>query len=402
MTEAMIDGAAASLADGGYTIIVGGEDHRGVLATAAASAGPEEVAFIVRTARGHIGVALEGNRLRALGLLPLGESNGPSRTGVTVSVDAARLASPGVSAAARATTIATLVDPAAGPADLTRPGYVVPLRVHDWGVLAHPGHAEAAVDLARIAGLMPAAVVSEIVNPDGTIAHRQDLDALADREGIPILRVDDIADHRWRTETVVSSAVTADLPTVRGTFRAHGYASDVDGAEHIALVYGTVAGRHRVLTRVHSECVTGDVFGSSRCDCGQQLNESMQRIVAAGCGVLVYDRRHEGRGIGLLQKLRAYGLQDGGLDTVEANLSLGLPADARHYGTDAQILRHLGVESILLLTNNPDKIEQLNRLGVVVEERIPLEIGPSQHNAEYLNAKAEKMGHLINGAGEDE
>ncbi len=400
MTIPSAERAAASVAAGGYAVIVGGDDDRGVLVVAAAHAGPEEVAFIVRTARGHVGVALEGSRLDALGLPPLVEPSGGGRTAVTVSVDAAAGAAPGVSAKARAATIATLIDPAAGPADLVRPGYVVPLRVGDGGVLAHRGYAEAAIDLVRIAGGLPAAVLSEVVNPDGTIAGRLDLVALADREAIPVVAVDDIVDHRWSTETVVHRVVTADLPTVHGTFRAYGYESDIDGSEHVALVYGTVAHGRGVLTRVHSECLTGDVFGSSRCDCGQQLNESMRRIVAAGAGVLVYDRRHEGRGIGLLQKLKAYGLQDEGLDTVEANLTLGHPADARHYGTDAQILRDLGVESIRLLTNNPDKIDQLGRLGIVVEDRIPLEIGPSAHNAEYLTAKAEKMGHLLNGTEE--
>ncbi len=402
MTVTVVDRAAENLAAGGYALIVGGEDHRGVLVIGATHAGPEQVAFIVRTARGHVGVALAGDRLAALGLLPLAESSGTARTGVAVSVDAAHGPSPGVSATARAATIATLIDAEAGPADLIRPGYVVPLRVGDWGVFAHRGRPEAALDLVRIAGLTPAAVLSEVVNSDGTIASLDDLTALADRERIPMVRIEDVADHRWRTENVVRQVVTADLPTVHGIFQAHGFRSDVDGSEHVALVFGTVAGGRGVLTRVHSECLTGDVFGSRRCDCGQQLDESMRRIVEAEAGVLVYDRRHEGRGIGLLQKLKAYGLQDDGLDTVEANLSLGHPADARHYGTDAQILRSLGVESIQLLTNNPDKIAQLTRLGIVVDSRIPLEINPSADNAGYLTAKAEKMGHLINGATEDE
>ena len=401
MTLASVEEAVAAFGRGEFVLVVDDEnrENEGDLILAADKVDRSKIAFMVRHTSGLICVPMEGPRLDELGLpLMVLENTESYKTAFTVSVDALEGTSTGISAADRARTITVLMDPATRPTDLARPGHVFPLRYQPGGVLLRPGHTEAAVDLARIAGLSPAGVLCEVVNDDGTMARLPQLEVFAAEHGIPLISIADLVDHRWRTEAVVSRE--ADLPTDAGTFRAHGYRLLLDGSEHIALVYGDVAGKSGVLTRVHSECLTGDVFGSARCDCGEQLEESMRRIVAEGEGVVVYDRRHEGRGIGLVQKLKAYRLQDGGLDTVDANLSLGHPADARHYGTDAQILTDLKVNSVRLLTNNPDKIRQLERLGVDVVERIPVEVGASPHNAAYLNAKAEKMGHYLNGKSE--
>ena len=403
MTLASVEEAVAAFGRGEFVLVVDDEnrENEGDLILAADKVDRSKIAFMVRHTSGLICVPMEGPRLDELGLpLMVLENTESYKTAFTVSVDALEGTSTGISAADRARTITVLMDPATRPTDLARPGHVFPLRYQPGGVLLRPGHTEAAVDLARIAGLSPAGVLCEVVNDDGTMARLPQLEVFAAEHGIPLISIADLVDHRWRTEAVVSREVEADLPTDAGTFRAHGYRLLLDGSEHIALVYGDVAGKSGVLTRVHSECLTGDVFGSARCDCGEQLEESMRRIVAEGEGVVVYDRRHEGRGIGLVQKLKAYRLQDGGLDTVDANLSLGHPADARHYGTDAQILTDLKVNSVRLLTNNPDKIRQLERLGVDVVERIPVEVGASPHNAAYLNAKAEKMGHYLNGKSE--
>ena len=403
MTLASVEEAVAAFGRGEFVLVVDDEnrENEGDLILAADKVDRSKIAFMVRHTSGLICVPMEGPRLDELGLpLMVLENTESYKTAFTVSVDALEGTSTGISAADRARTITVLMDPATRPTDLARPGHVFPLRYQPGGVLLRPGHTEAAVDLARIAGLSPAGVLCEVVNDDGTMARLPQLEVFAAEHGIPLISIADLVDHRWRTEAVVSREVEAVLPTDAGTFRAHGYRLLLDGSEHIALVYGDVAGKSGVLTRVHSECLTGDVFGSARCDCGEQLEESMRRIVAEGEGVVVYDRRHEGRGIGLVQKLKAYRLQDGGLDTVDANLSLGHPADARHYGTDAQILTDLKVNSVRLLTNNPDKIRQLESLGVDVVERIPVEVGASPHNAAYLNAKAEKMGHYLNGKSE--
>jgi 3,4-dihydroxy 2-butanone 4-phosphate synthase/GTP cyclohydrolase II len=400
MTVAHVDRAIAAFARGDFVLVTDDEnrENEGDLILAAEHVTRMKIAFMVRHTSGLICVPMEGRRLDELGLpLMVLENTESHRTAFTVSVDAVEGTTTGISAADRTRTIRTLVDPATGPTDLARPGHVFPLRYRRGGVLVRPGHTEAAVDLARMAGCAPAGVLCEVVNEDGTMARLPELRRFAEQHDIPMISIADLVLYRWRTEAVVVREVEADLPTEYGTFRAHGYRSSLDGAELVALVYGDVAGKRAVLTRVHSECLTGDVFDSSRCDCGEQLNESMRRIVAAGEGVIVYDRRHEGRGIGLLQKLKAYRLQDEGLDTVDANLSLGHPADARDYGTDAQILADLKVDSVRLMTNNPDKIDQLTRLGVSVTERVPLEVGASPHNADYLTAKAEKMGHYLNG-----
>ena len=403
MTLATIESAIEAMRRGEFVLVVDDEnrENEGDLIIAAEKVDRSKIAFMVRHTSGLICVPMEGQRLDELGLpLMVLENTESHKTAFTVSVDAVVGTSTGISAADRATTIETLIDPATGPTDLARPGHVFPLRYQPGGVLSRPGHTEAAVDLARMAGLLPAGVLCEVVNDDGTMARFPQLEVFAAAHGIPMITIADLVDHRWRTEQVVTRVVEADLPTEAGVFKAHGYRSVLDDSEHIALVFGDVAGKTGVLTRVHSECLTGDVFGSARCDCGEQLSESLRLIASRGEGVVVYDRRHEGRGIGLVQKLKAYRLQDRGLDTVEANLSLGHPADARHYGIDAQILSDLKVDSVRLLTNNPDKIDQLSRLGVEVVAREPLDVGASPHNAEYLNAKAEKMGHYLNGRSE--
>jgi 3,4-dihydroxy 2-butanone 4-phosphate synthase/GTP cyclohydrolase II len=320
-------------------------------------------------------------------------------TAFTVSVDAIAGTTTGISATDRAATIRAVVDPDTKPTDLARPGHVFPLRYRPGGVLVRPGHTEAAVDLARLAGQYPAGVLCELVNDDGTMARGEDLTRFAAEHGIVMITIGDLVTYRWRHEALVTRQATASIPTGWGTFDAVGYRSTIDGSEHVALVRGDVAGKRQVLTRIHSECLTGDVFGSDRCDCGRQLAAAMEQIARDGEGVIVYNRRHEGRGIGLLDKLEAYRLQDEGLDTVEANLHLGFPADARHYGIDAQILQDLKVDSVRLLTNNPDKIRQLEELGIDVDERVPHEVATSPHSQGYLATKARKLGHYLNGNG---
>ncbi len=305
--------------------------------------------------------------------------------------------STGISAADRAHTARVLADSATEPWEITRPGHVFPLRYAQGGVLVRRGHTEAAVDLATMAGLTPAGVLVEIVNDDGTMKRGPELREFADEHGLAMISIDDMVRYRRRNENLVERVAETRLPTRHGDFTAFGYRITVDGSEHIALVYGDGAvngwGTEPVLTRVHSECLTGDVFGSSRCDCGPQLDEALERIVAEGRGVVVYLRGHEGRGIGLVAKLQAYQLQDGGRDTVDANLDLGLPADARHYGTATQILRDLKIDSVRLMTNNPDKVSNLEDFGVPVAERVPLTPHPNDHNIQYLLTKRDRMGH---------
>ena len=319
------------------------------------------------------------------------------RTAYTISVDARDGVSTGISAADRAHTVKVLADSATEPWELTRPGHVFPLRYREGGVLVRRGHTEAAVDLCRLAGLTPAGVLVEVVNDDGTMKRAPELRAFADEHGVPMISIEHLVRHRRRHETHVQRVATTALPTRFGDFTAHGYRITIDDSEHLALVYGDISGPEPVLTRVHSECLTGDVFGSDRCDCGPQLSEAMEQIVGAGRGVVVYLRGHEGRGIGLVAKLQAYALQDGGRDTVDANLELGLPADARHYGTATQVLRDLGVGSVRLLTNNPDKTAALTEFGVPVVERVPLAVRPNAHNMAYLRTKRDRMGHEILG-----
>ena len=299
----------------------------------------------------------------------------------------------GISAADRAHTVRVLADSATEPWEITRPGHVFPLRYREGGVLVRRGHTEAAVDLAKLAGLTPAGVLVEIVNDDGSMKRVAELREFADEHGLAMISIEDLVRYRRRNENLVERVAETRLPTRHGDFTAYGYRITVDGSEHLALVYGDVTGPDPVLTRVHSECLTGDVFGSRRCDCGPQLDEALERIVAEGRGVVVYLRGHEGRGIGLVAKLQAYQLQDGGRDTVDANLDLGLPADARHYGTATQVLHDLGVESVRLLTNNPDKVRQPRGLRRPVAERVPLTPHPNDHNLAYLLTKRDRMGH---------
>jgi 3,4-dihydroxy 2-butanone 4-phosphate synthase/GTP cyclohydrolase II len=317
-------------------------------------------------------------------------------TAYTVSVDAREGISTGISAADRARTIRLLADPATGAADLTRPGHVVPLRAKEGGVLRRPGHTEAAIDLARMAGLRPAGVLCEIVNDDGTMARRPDLERFAADHGLPIITIADLIAYRRRVDVLVERTGEARVPTPWGEFRSVGYRSVPDGAEHVAFTIGDLGrGPDGVLVRVHSECLTGDVFRSLRCDCGPQLERAMARIAADGRGVVVYLRGHEGRGIGLGPKLRAYDLQDGGRDTVDANLDLGEPVDSRTYGAGAQILLDLGVRRVRLLTNNPAKCRGLSGHGVEIVGREPLETVPNPENLGYLRTKKRRLGHLL-------
>ncbi len=319
------------------------------------------------------------------------------RTAYTISVDARDGVSTGISASDRAHTARTLADSATEPWELTRPGHVFPLRYREGGVLVRRGHTEAAVDLATLAGLTPAGVLVEVVNDDGSMKRAPELREFADEHGLAMISIEDLVRYRRRHEVHVVRVAETRLPTRHGDFTAYGYRITIDQGEHMALVYGDLsdAADVPVLTRVHSECLTGDVFGSLRCDCGPQLDEALERIVAEGRGVVIYLRGHEGRGIGLVAKLQAYALQDGGRDTVDANLDLRLPADARHYGTATQVLRDLGVGSVRLLTNNPGKTVDLEDYGVPVVEQVPLTPRPNDHNLAYLLTKRDRMGHHL-------
>lgn len=373
-------------------------ENEGDLIMAAEKVTPEAIGFIVRHTSGLICVPMEGERLRALQLpLMVGDLTDPQRTAFTVSVDARRDTTTGISAGDRATTIGALIDPATRPEDLLRPGHIFPLRYQPGGVLRRAGHTEAAVDLARLAGLTPAGVLCEVVNEDGTMARLPQLRAFADAHGLKLVSIADLIAHRRRRERLVRRVAEASLPTEYGRFRIAAYESDVDGRVHVALVAGEVGDGERILVRVHSECLTGDVFGSLRCDCGTQLHDALRQIGDEGRGVLVYIKGHEGRAIGLTHKLQAYRLQEHGLDTVEANLELGFPPDPRDYGIGAQILHDLGVRSMRLLTNNPAKRAGLEGYGLSIAERVPLETTPTDENLAYLRAKRERMGHLLEG-----
>jgi 3,4-dihydroxy 2-butanone 4-phosphate synthase / GTP cyclohydrolase II len=315
------------------------------------------------------------------------------RTAYTISVDARDGVSTGISASDRAHTIRVLVDSATEPFEIVQPGHVFPLRYREGGVLVRPGHTEASVDLARLAGLTPAGAIAEVVNDDGTMKRGQQLRAFADEHDLALISIADLIRYRRRHERQVQRIAETRLPTDYGTFLALGYRNLVDSSEQIALVYGAIGDGRDVLVRLHSECLTGDVFASRRCDCGDQLHESLQRVVEEGRGVVVYLRGHEGRGIGLLHKLQAYTLQDRGRDTVDANLELGLPADARDYGTGAQILHELGVRTVRLLTNNPDKRTALEGYGISVIDRVGLVVDLHDDNRRYLTTKRDRMGH---------
>jgi 3,4-dihydroxy 2-butanone 4-phosphate synthase/GTP cyclohydrolase II len=397
MNYAPVEEAIATIARGEMVLVVDDEEreNEGDLIVAAEKVTPQHIAFMVRYTSGLICLPMTGERLDELGLpLMVMENTDSHKTAFTVSIDVADGTTTGISAGDRANTIRATVDRSNHAADFHRPGHVFPLRYQPGGVLVRPGHTEAAVDLATLAGLAPAGVLCEVVNDDGSMAKGERLQAFAEEHGIPVITIADLVAHRWRSEALVSRESEATIPTELGEFIAIGYRAVDTGSEHVALVLGDVSGKEGVLTRVHSVCLTGDVFGSQRCDCGIQLRESMRQIAEDGRGVIVYNPTHEGRGIGLVEKLAAYRLQEEGLDTVEANRQIGHPPDKRHYGVDAQILHDLKVASVRLLTNNPEKIDQLAAFGVEVSERVPLWVGENQHNRLYLRTKAEKLGHL--------
>jgi 3,4-dihydroxy 2-butanone 4-phosphate synthase/GTP cyclohydrolase II len=393
-----IERAIADIAEGRPVIVVDDEDreNEGDLIFAAEKATPELVAFMVRYTSGYICVPLTERDCDRLDLPPMYHTNQDARgTAYTVTVDAAHGVTTGISAADRAHTIRLLADPKSLPTDFRRPGHVVPLRAKGGGVLRRPGHTEAAVDLARLAGLHPAGVLCEIVSQkdEGDMARRDELEVFACEHDLQMITIADLIAYRRRTEKQVERVAEARIPLKPGTFRAIGYDSLLDGIEHIAFVYGDVGDGEDILVRVHSECLTGDVFGSLRCDCGPQLESALQIVAKEGRGIVLYIRGHEGRGIGLLHKLQAYQLQDSGADTVDANLALGVPADARDYGTGAQILCDLGVRSMRLLTNNPAKRIGLEGYGLTVTGRVPLPISPNPENLRYLRTKRDRMGH---------
>jgi 3,4-dihydroxy 2-butanone 4-phosphate synthase/GTP cyclohydrolase II len=394
---APIERAVADLRAGRFVVVVDDEDreNEGDLVLAAEKATPEAINFMVREGRGLVCLALTGARCDALELPPMVEQNTSNfGTAFTVSIEARGRTTTGISAADRASTVLTAIDPKTKPSDLLRPGHMFPLRAASGGVLKRAGQTEASVDLARIAGLDPSAVLCEIMNEDGTMARVPDLTAFCARHGLAMVTVADLIRHRMQTERLVHRIASPSLPTRFGPFRIYAYRSDVTDEEHVALVHGEIGEDEPVLVRVHSQCLTGDVFGSSRCDCGEQLALAMEKIVEAGKGVFLY-LLQEGRGIGLFNKIKAYELQDAGHDTVSANEKLGFPPDIRNYGVGSQILRDLGVRKMRLMTNNPSKYVAIGGYGLEIVERVPLEVRPTDGTRKYLEAKKNKMGHLL-------
>lgn len=385
----------------GEIVVVADDDDReneGDLIMAADAATPELLAFFIRHTSGVICVSLPGERCDELDLplmVPAGANSEVQATAFTVSVDLSAGTTTGISAADRSATIRALADPAVDAAMFNRPGHVFPLRARPGGVLKRAGHTEAALDLALLAGRSPAGVLCEVVLDDGAMARGGDLRAFADRHGLCFVSIADLIRHRRTSEKLVRRLASARVPTQWGEFTCHAYESVLDGETHLAFTAGDIAAGDGVLVRVHSECLTGDVFGSVKCDCGPQLHEAMRQIAESGCGVVVYLRGHEGRGIGIASKLQAYGLQDGGLDTVDANLRLGYPVDSREYGIGAQILADLGVTSMRLMTNNPGKYGGLAGFGLTITERVPLHVPVHPEASRYLRTKRDRLGHLI-------
>jgi 3,4-dihydroxy 2-butanone 4-phosphate synthase/GTP cyclohydrolase II len=397
---ASIPDAVAAIARGEIIVVVDDEDreNEGDLIMAAEAATPETITFFVRHTSGVICAPLTGDRLDELDIPLMVRDNTEShRTAFTYSVDYVHGTSTGISAADRAATIRSLIDPATRPADLARPGHIFPLRYSEGGVLKRAGHTEAAVDLARLAGMDPAGVLCEIVNDDGTMARVPDLIEFCKEHGLLMVTIAQLIKYRRQNEKLIRRVAEARIPTPWGDFTSYVYESVLDGEQHVAMVKGAVQGESDVLVRVHSECLTGDVFHSLRCDCGVQLHAAMEKIADEELGVLVYLRGHEGRGIGLGHKIRAYSLQEEGHDTVDANIELGLPVDSREYGIGAQILNDLGITTMRLMTNNPSKFGGLEGFGLEISDRVPLESAPNPENIDYLRTKREKMGHLLEG-----
>lgn len=394
-----VEEAIRDIAEGRMVIVADDEDreNEGDLVCAAAAVTPETINFMATHGRGMICVTLTPERADALELRPMTEVNTEAQgTAFTITVDAAPRfgVTTGISAADRAKTIQVCVDPDSDPADLRRPGHVHPIRSRSGGVLRRVGQTEASVDLARMAGLAPAGVICEILNPDGTMARRPELERFAAEHGLRFITVAQIIAHRLKNESLVHREAEATIPTPHGDWRIIAYRNDVDSFDHVAFVHGDIGAGRDVLVRMHSECLTGDVFHSQRCDCGEQLDTALRVIAAEGAGVIVY-LRQEGRGIGLVNKLRAYALQDCGLDTVQANEALGFQPDLRDYGIGAQILRNLGISTMRLLTNNTKKIVGLDGYGLSVAGQVPLRIEPNPFNHGYLATKRDKMGHLL-------
>jgi len=392
-----IEDALEDIRAGKVILVVDDADreNEGDFVIAAERCTPDAVNFMVTHGRGIVCLPVSGWRLDELQIPQMVSSTGGDDTAFTVSIDYRPGVTTGTSAHDRALTAAAIADPSVVPRDFQRPGHVFPLRAKEGGVLRRAGHTEAAVDLATIAGLFPAGVICEVMNPDGTMARLPQLVRVAEEFGLTLISIADLIEYRRRREVLVHRVAEAAIPTKWGDFRAYAYESTIDGRTHVALVRGEIGDGDKVLTRVHSECLTGDVFGSLRCDCGRQLDSALEQVAEEGRGIVLYVRGHEGRAIGLTHKLRAYELQDQGRDTVEANIELGFPADQRDYGIGAQILVDLGVRTMRLLTNNPDKRAGLEGYGLSIDERIPLITEPTDQNRAYLRAKAEKLGHLL-------
>ena len=392
-----IEAALEDIREGKFVVVVDAADreNEGDLTIAAQFATPEAINFMATHGRGLICLCLTEERCEELGLRQMTDRNEtPFGTAFTISIEAREGVTTGISAPDRARTIQVAIDPSRGPADLVQPGHIFPLRARRGGVLQRAGQTEAAVDLARLAGLNPAGVVCEIMREDGTMARVPDLIPYCERHGIRMITVEDLIEYRRQTEKLVERMTSVRLPTAYGDFTAVAFRETLTGKHHVALVKGGVAGEENVLVRVHSECLTGDVFHSLRCDCGEQLELALERIAAEPCGVLLY-MAQEGRGIGLLNKLKAYELQEAGLDTVEANLELGFAADLREYGIGSQILADLGLTTIRILTNNPKKMTGIEGFGLSVVEQVPIEVSPNAENQRYLETKREKLGHQL-------